>query len=129
MSSGSFSPSQKKKFYGILAAVDAPDDVRERVLREGIYFARIHDEEFELCVLEDLSPHAFWSMLAGLAPWHAPAGPQDWLGVDCRGGRSGIPGLLPAHPARARTAQARVAALVEAGTVAASGSNASSGGA
>jgi hypothetical protein len=48
-----------KRVYGILAAVDAPEDVRERVLREGIYFARIHDEEFELDVPEGFKPRAF----------------------------------------------------------------------
>lgn len=48
-----------KKVYGILAAVDAPEDVRERVLREGIYLARIHDEEFELAVPEGFKPRAF----------------------------------------------------------------------
>ena len=48
-----------KKVFGILAAVDAPDDVREKVLREGIYLARIHDEEFELDVPEDFKPRAF----------------------------------------------------------------------
>lgn len=48
-----------KKVYGILAAVDAPEDVRARVLREGIYLARIHDEEFELDVPKDFKPRAF----------------------------------------------------------------------
>ncbi|HEY0511472.1 MAG TPA: DUF3782 domain-containing protein [Thermoanaerobaculia bacterium] len=55
-----FFPEHKdKKIFGILAAVDAPDDVRERVLREGIYLARIHDEEFELEVPKDFRPRAF----------------------------------------------------------------------
>jgi hypothetical protein len=55
-----FFPEHKdKKVYGILAAVDAPDDVRDKVLREGIYLARIHDEEFELAVPKDFKPRAF----------------------------------------------------------------------
>lgn len=48
-----------KKVFGILAAVDAPEDVRAKVLREGIYLARIHDEEFELDVPKDFKPRAF----------------------------------------------------------------------
>lgn len=48
-----------KKVYGILAAVDFPDDVRDRVLREGIYLACIHDESFELAVPRDFRPRAF----------------------------------------------------------------------
>ena len=48
-----------KKVYGIIAAVDFPDDVRKKVLREGIYLARIHDEEFELEVPEEFKPRAF----------------------------------------------------------------------
>ncbi|HEY0556160.1 MAG TPA: DUF3782 domain-containing protein [Thermoanaerobaculia bacterium] len=55
-----FFPEHKdKKIYGILAAVDAPEDVQERVLREGIYLARIHDEEFELDVPKDFEPRAY----------------------------------------------------------------------
>ena len=48
-----------KKVYGILAAVDTPDDVREKALREGIYLARINDEEFELDVPAGFKPRAF----------------------------------------------------------------------
>ncbi len=48
-----------KKVYGVIAAVDFSDDVRAKVLREGIYLARIHDEEFELEVPEDFKPRAF----------------------------------------------------------------------
>lgn len=48
-----------RKVYGILAVVDAPDDLREKVLREGIYLARIHDGQFELQVPESFQPRAF----------------------------------------------------------------------
>lgn len=48
-----------KKVYGILAAVDIPADLRARVLREGIYLALIHDDEFELQVPLDFQPRAF----------------------------------------------------------------------
>lgn len=40
----------EKKLYGILAAVDYPADLAARVLQEGLYLARVHDEEFELVV-------------------------------------------------------------------------------
>lgn len=48
-----------KKIYGILAAVDAPGDLQEKVLREGIYLARIHDGQFELAVPESFQPRVF----------------------------------------------------------------------
>ncbi|HEV2846829.1 MAG TPA: DUF3782 domain-containing protein [Thermoanaerobaculia bacterium] len=48
-----------RKIYGILAVVDAPDDLREKVLREGIYLARIHDGQFEIQVPESFQPRAF----------------------------------------------------------------------
>jgi hypothetical protein len=48
-----------RKVYGILAAVDVPDDLREKVLREGIYLARIHDGQFELQVPESFQPRSF----------------------------------------------------------------------
>jgi hypothetical protein len=54
-----FPGHRDKKVYGILAAVDAPDPVREKVLQEGIYLARIHDGEFELQVPDDFQPHAY----------------------------------------------------------------------
>lgn len=37
-----------KQFYGILAAVDSPDYLKERVLSKGLYYAEIHDNLFEL---------------------------------------------------------------------------------
>jgi hypothetical protein len=44
-----FFPEHKdKKLYGILAAVDWSDDLKQQALREGLYVARIHDEVFEL---------------------------------------------------------------------------------
>lgn len=48
-----------KKIYGILAAVDAPDGLRKKVLQEGIYLARIHDGQFELQVPDNFQPRAF----------------------------------------------------------------------
>jgi hypothetical protein len=48
-----------KKVYGILAAVSAPPQVCRKVVREGIYLARIHDDELELQVPADFQPRAF----------------------------------------------------------------------
>ena len=49
----------QRKVYGILAAVDIPDELREKVLCEGIYLARIHDDQFELQVPEGFQARAF----------------------------------------------------------------------
>jgi hypothetical protein len=55
-----FFPSYKgKKLYGILAVVDAPENLREEVMKKGIYLARIHDDLFELQVPETFIPRAF----------------------------------------------------------------------
>nr|NCS49206.1 DUF3782 domain-containing protein [Microcystis aeruginosa BK11-02]NCS78374.1 DUF3782 domain-containing protein [Microcystis aeruginosa K13-07] len=40
-----FFPEHKdKKLYGILAAVDLSPELREKILQEGLYVARIHDQ-------------------------------------------------------------------------------------
>jgi hypothetical protein len=54
-----FPEHHAKKVFGILAAVDVPDTVAEKVLRAGIYLAKIHDEEFELRVPGDFQPRAW----------------------------------------------------------------------
>ena len=43
-----FPEHQDKKLYGILAAVDLSNALREEVLKAGLYVARIRDEIFEL---------------------------------------------------------------------------------
>jgi len=48
-----------KKVYGVLAAVDAPEKLQEKVLAEGIYLARIHDGQFEIQVPDGFQPRAF----------------------------------------------------------------------
>jgi hypothetical protein len=48
-----------KEVYGILAAVDAPATVRRKALAEGLYLARIHDEEFEIDVPAGFRPRDF----------------------------------------------------------------------
>jgi hypothetical protein len=41
-----FSEHKDKKLYGILAAVDLSNELREKILQEGLYVARIHDQVF-----------------------------------------------------------------------------------
>lgn len=61
-----FFPSHRdKKLYGILACVDAPEDLQRRVLDHGIYLARIHDDLFELQVPEDFEPRSFQAAAEG----------------------------------------------------------------
>jgi len=50
---------REKKLYGILAAVSVPDNLREKVLRSGIYLARISGEAFSLDVPDGFVPQSF----------------------------------------------------------------------
>ena len=54
-----FPGHQGKKVYGILAYVDAPEDVCRRALESGLYLARIHDGLFEIEVPDGFHPWAF----------------------------------------------------------------------
>ena len=55
-----FFPEHKdKRFYGILAAVDLSPGLRTKILQEGLYVARIHDQVFELDIPEDFHPQTF----------------------------------------------------------------------
>jgi len=55
-----FFPEHKDKaVYGILAAVDLSDELRERILKAGFYVARIHEEVFELDVPANFKPKAY----------------------------------------------------------------------
>jgi len=52
-----FFPEHKdKQIYGILAAVDLSAALREKILQEGLYVARIHDQVFELDIPDDFRP-------------------------------------------------------------------------
>ena len=56
----SFFPQHKdKKLYGILTAVDAPQELQKKTLEQGIYLARIHDGVFEVQVPDDFQPREF----------------------------------------------------------------------
>ncbi|QMW05932.1 DUF3782 domain-containing protein [Spirosoma foliorum] len=53
-------PEQKgKKLYGILAFVDASDNVIQEAEKSGLYVARIHDELFDLLPLNGFLPKDF----------------------------------------------------------------------
>ena len=48
-----------KALYGILAVVDAPDDLRQEALSAGIFMAGINDEQFQLEVPSNFQPKAW----------------------------------------------------------------------
>ncbi|BCU12932.1 DUF3782 domain-containing protein [Microcystis aeruginosa] len=55
-----FFPEHKdKKLYGILAAVDLSNELREKILQEGFYVARIHDQVFELDIPDNFQPRPY----------------------------------------------------------------------
>ncbi|REJ42848.1 MAG: DUF3782 domain-containing protein [Microcystis flos-aquae TF09] len=55
-----FFPEHKyKKLYGILAAVDLFPELREKILQEGLYVARIHDQVFELDIPDNFQPQTY----------------------------------------------------------------------
>ena len=54
-----FPEHRDKKLYGILAAVHIPESLRQRVLEQGLYLARIHDDLFELQVPDNFQPRRF----------------------------------------------------------------------
>jgi septal ring factor EnvC (AmiA/AmiB activator) len=55
-----FFPEHKdKQLYGILATVDMPPELRKKILQEGLYVARIHDQVFELDIPENFQPRSY----------------------------------------------------------------------
>jgi hypothetical protein len=54
-----FSEHKDKKLYGILAAVDLSPGLREKILQEGFYVARIHDQVFELDIPDNFQPQTY----------------------------------------------------------------------
>lgn len=54
-----FPEHQDKSAYGILAAVDMPDELRAQILKAGFYVARIHDQIFELDVPANFRTKAY----------------------------------------------------------------------
>ena len=54
-----FPEHAEKSLYGIIAAVSAPKELKNRVLNQGIYLALVHDEEFKLHQPSKFSPQNF----------------------------------------------------------------------
>lgn len=54
-----FPEHRGKRLIGVLAAVDVPPDLRDRVLCEGLVLARIRDDVFEFQVPADFEPRVF----------------------------------------------------------------------
>jgi flagellar biosynthesis GTPase FlhF len=55
-----FFPEHKdKQVYGILAAVDLSANIRDKILQEGLYVARISDQTFEMDVPDNFRPKAW----------------------------------------------------------------------
>jgi len=48
-----------KQLYGILAGVQIPEQVKERILQQGLYVAAIHDEHFTLQVPDNFQSKVF----------------------------------------------------------------------
>ncbi len=54
-----FGAHRDRTIYGVIAAVDIPDNLRAEVLDKGLYLARIHDGEFELLTPRGFRPAPF----------------------------------------------------------------------
>ena len=54
-----FSEHKDKKLYGILASVDLSNELREKILQEGFYVARIHYQVFELDIPDNFQPQIY----------------------------------------------------------------------
>ena len=55
-----FFPEHKdKQLYGILASVDLSNKLRTKILQEGFYVARIHDQVFELDIPDNFQPRTY----------------------------------------------------------------------
>jgi hypothetical protein len=48
-----------KKLYGILAGVQFPKQMREKIWQQGLYLASIHDEHFTLQLPDNFQPRIF----------------------------------------------------------------------
>lgn len=54
-----FPEHNNKVLYGIVAAVDVPEQMKKKVLNAGLYLAMIRDDTFELDVPEGFQPKRF----------------------------------------------------------------------
>ena len=54
-----FPEHREKRLFGILACVDAPENLEKKVLQSGIYLAKIHDETFRIQVPDGFAARSF----------------------------------------------------------------------
>ena len=54
-----FPEHREKRLFGILACVDAPENLERRVLQSGIYLAKIHDETFRIEVPDGFTARSY----------------------------------------------------------------------
>jgi hypothetical protein len=54
-----FPEHRDKHVYGILAAVDLPDHLKDKILQEGLYVARISDDTFEMDTPDNFRPRVW----------------------------------------------------------------------
>ncbi len=54
-----FPEHRGKEYYGVLAAIEIPPDLRTKARKEGFYLATIKDEVFEIAPPDDFVPHAY----------------------------------------------------------------------
>ncbi|MCP4660876.1 MAG: DUF3782 domain-containing protein, partial [bacterium] len=48
-----------KKLFGVLAALEIPDELRSKALKEGLYLATMREDVFEIVPPDDFAPRAF----------------------------------------------------------------------
>ncbi|MGH9934644.1 MAG: DUF3782 domain-containing protein [Blastocatellia bacterium] len=54
-----FPPARDRKIYGMIAAVDIPENLYKAAIKEGLYIARISDGSFKLAVPRGFKPRDF----------------------------------------------------------------------
>ncbi len=54
-----FPEHRGKKLFGILGALDVPENLRAQVTSKGLYLATIRDDVFEIVPPDGFTPHAF----------------------------------------------------------------------
>ena len=54
-----FPEHRGKKLFGILAALDIPENLRAQAISKGLYLATIKDDVFEIVPPDGFTPRAF----------------------------------------------------------------------
>ena len=60
-----FPPAHDRKIYGMIAAVDIPENLYKAAIKEGLYIARISDGSFKLAVPRGFKPRVFGPVAEG----------------------------------------------------------------